>query len=1404
MGLTKNQLEQLNNNSFPNNNSGYITPELLRTYNSSSIAATVNQDTYTTDSASFDSRIDGISVDTASLVTTSSFNSFTASYYVDSASFDSRIDGLVTSSVPAGTISSSQQITNLGFVSSSITASSLITASVSQSTITFTKGDGTTFNIVVADVSGAAGNFVTTASFNSYTASNDTKVNNLNTISQSYLAFTQSYYIDSASVDSRLDSLEAFSSSLDTTFATDAQLNASSSTLQANINTKLNTSSFNSFTQSYYVDSASVDSRLDSSLVTASVSQSTITFTKGDGSTFNITVADISGSAGDFVTTSSFNSFTQSYYVDSASVDSRLDNIEGAGYVTSTITASVLVTASFATQTLTFTKGDGSTFSVTIPDVSGSTIDTGSFATTGSNTFKGIETLQDDGGNTTAITPYSGSLLFVANTFASTSLNYITASTNKVNIILKDNNISGAFLLTGSGNIITNPNTASVGFINYIGNNNYSNNSATQFSSSMTSLPSFNSNILNAGLVYFRGGSAVTGTQIFLSNIVNNANLLFGNLAGTLTFDKAVAGYNVQSNIVNNSPIIAANVNNLASAFVFQRNFINNTPTIAMSSSAFTMNGNYLGSTGTYTNQYFSSSIGSGSATIARNIINGATNAITITGSQPAGAPNLPQVVDSMMLGTNNTVFINAAAADVVSSTANHQAISTLIAGHNIIVSGSCASGFNNFGGGFIGRYNDISGNKARNAQTVFAIGTGNSTTRKTGFLIDSGSNTYVEGSLNVSGTFTASGSNFSVDSNGNVTGSNIVTTVQGSNAGFLFRQPSSGSTDYQYNTRLERDKLNIFQYQNQNHIFGFRLTPDNLAEYTGSQFRITRDDGSGGLDDYLQLISASVTSSGGTFNGIEYTNGKAVRNLKPLLQNTTAFFYSDVIMAGVGAGTTLKVTGSVYVTGSLTTTSDIIVNNNVTVGLGSGNNNSNIVLGESALQQNTTGERNVAIGQYALQFGTSSNLNNNVAIGVEALKNTQGDQNTAIGYRALFNNTFGTYNTAIGGDTLTSITAGQNNIAIGKSAMENAENGSENIGIGVAALYRKKANSNSNTAIGPQALREHYDGGTNQGQNIAIGYDASRYNTTGSANVAIGAGALRDVVKSNENIFIGWNSGLNAQTSSVGNSLDYNTIIGARAGQNLTGTGNTGIGYYALQSHNNGTNNTVIGYNAGNGIVTGSNNTIIGANITGSNIESAILIGIGNGSIKAKYESSNWDLYANTDISGALDVSGSVTIANSNGNDLYVHGHKQFNAGEFWSTITQSGSAGVSGSITFNTSGSVYGVSIVSSSQVTMANAGVYNIQFSAQIETSAGSDTAYIWFKKNGSNIADSATKVVLANNTSQVMTVNILDTSAANDYYELGYQFTNGNATILAEAASGNIPAIPSVILTVTQAR
>jgi hypothetical protein len=177
---------------------------------------------------------------------------------------------------------------------------------------------------------------------------------------------------------------------------------------------------------------------------------------------------------------------------------------------------------------------------------------------------------------------------------------------------------------------------------------------------------------------------------------------------------------------------------------------------------------------------------------------------------------------------------------------------------------------------------------------------------------------------------------------------------------------------------------------------------------------------------------------------------------------------------------------------------------------------------------------------------------------------------------------------------------------------------------------------------------------------------------------------------------------------------------------------------------------------------------------------------------------------------SNPLTVSGSLTIASGSGtNDLFMYGHKMFNVGAFLSTQTQSGSANVSQSITYNTTDYSQGVSVVSGTRLTVANAGVYNIQFSAQVDrvSGSGTDTVYIWLKKNGTNVTNSAGAITISGGATAAKTIsswNYVVDAAASDYYEICWQTTDSNIQLINAAASGNIPDVPSVIVTVTQVR
>jgi len=168
--------------------------------------------------------------------------------------------------------------------------------------------------------------------------------------------------------------------------------------------------------------------------------------------------------------------------------------------------------------------------------------------------------------------------------------------------------------------------------------------------------------------------------------------------------------------------------------------------------------------------------------------------------------------------------------------------------------------------------------------------------------------------------------------------------------------------------------------------------------------------------------------------------------------------------------------------------------------------------------------------------------------------------------------------------------------------------------------------------------------------------------------------------------------------------------------------------------------------------------------------------------------------------------------ISGSNANisgSLYVGGNKQFNVGAFQSNITQSGSANVSQSMQFEVTDISKGVSIASNSRITLANSGTYNIQFSSQFDrvTGSGNDTVYVWLKKNGVNYNSSAGVLTVSGGANQAKALaawNYVVESTSSDYWELCWQTSDTNIKMITFPASGNIPAVPSVILTVTQVK
>ena len=170
-----------------------------------------------------------------------------------------------------------------------------------------------------------------------------------------------------------------------------------------------------------------------------------------------------------------------------------------------------------------------------------------------------------------------------------------------------------------------------------------------------------------------------------------------------------------------------------------------------------------------------------------------------------------------------------------------------------------------------------------------------------------------------------------------------------------------------------------------------------------------------------------------------------------------------------------------------------------------------NTATGFGALLRNTTGSRNTATGQYALALNTTGD--DNTAFGHSALyPNTTGYKNTAVGQGALKNNSTGFENSALGEGTLANNTTGKYNSAFGRESLHNS-NGDNNTAIGWRAGFQTGSNNTSvgymagyaagtkNTAIGASA-----DFAANVTDATAIGYGAR---ANGNNASAIGNGAV-------------------------------------------------------------------------------------------------------------------------------------------------------------------------------------------------------------------------------------------------------------------------------------------------------
>jgi hypothetical protein len=1446
------------------------------------------------------------SVDISGLVTTASFNAYTESNdskvnslinatasYANSASValvdagqQLQIDNLIaatgsylTSSVPLTSLNEYTQSNDakwntLGgqtgsYVTSTITASSLVTASVNLNTITFTKGDATTFNITVDTGSAITtditslnaftasqetkdttlesvtaslqaftasqqilnGTFTTTASFNSYTQSNDQRVSslesnsasvnisisNINSATASLLIETQNLELFSASALISLSNLNTATASLFT--STSLSLTTASLSGQTLTFTKGNGTTFgivlpdvsgsditslNAFTASqldinagYNTFTASANSSISNlnsataslfnsaslALITASFDNGTrnLTFTKGDTQTFSVNIPDVSGSAGTFVTTSSFNAYTasndqrvSSLETNSASVNISISNLNASSasqqleinsliaatgsYVTSAITASSLITASFSGNTLTFTKGDSSTFGVVIPDVSGSTIPAGTISSSAQISALG----------------------FVSSSVTASSL--VTASVSLNTITFTKGDASTFNITVDTGSAVTTDLTSLNAFTasqetkdTTLASVTSSLNSATASLFTSASLALVTASV-NLNTITFTKGDTSTFAITVNTGSGGGATLPSGLLSSSVTnFIDYSASVDSRINAAGGAPQVQDEGTILGNASSFNFNGAGVTATLSAGTASITIPGGGGGSTDTGS-LLVTASFNTSTRDITFTKGDASTfklGAFAITGSNT--------FIASQTINSNNALTISGSSFGYGITLQGQQGISLQGSGGPRInfPNNTWLNGNENDNFQFTGDTNDP---KTRGME-FFLYGTGS---RNMTFRNESGPSAEIKFQTTGSG---ASFTNLSLQQNQSTFArvlrladwNNNVNISMVNVSGSLSLTPNSFNATTASLLHLSASNNNslinlVFKNNNStgdtiisgsNNIFTNPPTPTTgYTRYIGGANNLYLNN-TNGVNSQITASAASVSGNRPTMNNNIF-NGTSVLNINQAVNGGTHTYSNNIF-----GGTSTNTINAMAFTGSLT------LQNNI-------NNGSITINAASASFNEITGGFS---GSHTISL---SNNNNQGSITITTNRNQPGNINP-------------TYSGNIinGGGSLI-ITNHSSSVAV--NASNNFLQSSisyNNVGAAGLGLHRTTANITGNYGalsliasasaisaqnnISPAAIsvtNRMYSGSFGSGSltfnNNQVQGATNTYTVSGSyGGTGTGATMLGNGVFGSLNTFF-------TNVEGRGMYVDFRSNLIGGQSLILTGSNNNAItasggAYFGRFNADDGRRNQ-----------TAENIFFVGTGTSASNRKTGFLIDSGS----------------NTYVEGTLNVSGSTSLTGSltiqSGSSFFANGNKQFNVGAFQSNVTQSGSAGVSQSMNFETTDISSGVSIVSNSQITLANSGTYNIQFSAQILADTGADDVYIWLKKNGTNVSASAGHVVLANNEELIAAWNYVVDAAASDYFELAWQNTQGDAVLLSEAASGNIPSIPSIILTVTQVR
>lgn len=193
--------------------------------------------------------------------------------------------------------------------------------------------------------------------------------------------------------------------------------------------------------------------------------------------------------------------------------------------------------------------------------------------------------------------------------------------------------------------------------------------------------------------------------------------------------------------------------------------------------------------------------------------------------------------------------------------------------------------------------------------------------------------------------------------------------------------------------------------------------------------------------------------------------------------------------------------------------------------------------------------------------------------------------------------------------------------------------------------------------------------------------------------------------------------------------------------------------------------------------------------------------------------------LYASPTVAGALTATkptapdnvipmAAVLVDSATAGDIFVRPtiEQQKYYGEFTKTSDQSPAViDTAYALTFDNTEIAEGISIGSpASRIVVVQSGLYQFDATVQISSSSSSPkTVWLWFRKNGTDVANSARLVTInINNGYTAVSMSEFFSLAANDRIEIMFAANDTAITVDNVAATAFAPAAPAVVLAVSQ--